>query len=230
MKHSSRTRKQETQRKLLAYSAAAGAAIVGGNAADGEIIYSGAMEQDFGTDAGTLMVNFEGSQDDAMFRGVKTRFTASSYFTWFSARRSGNDFDMLETATHLVKKLSSSATVGTAANLPGTYYGLFYMRSTPGTMTTGNWATNGQSGFFGFSFTLEGESDSGLAAGSTVYGWAEVERIDAANGKLLGWAYEDSGDPIRVGQTSSIPEPNTLALLAFGAAGVTALRRRRGQR
>ena len=53
------------------------------------------------------------------------------------------------------------------------------------------------------------------------------------NGRLLGWAYEDSGAAIHIGDTgedsAAIPEPGGLALLAAGAAGVMTLRRKRAQ-
>lgn len=91
----------------------------------------------------------------------------------------------------------------------------------------GQWTKGCDKGFFGFSFELEKQSDSATSAGTTVYGWAEVERLTYNQGKLIGWAYEDSGDPIQVGDAGAIPEPNTFALLALGAAGVTALRRRK---
>jgi MYXO-CTERM domain-containing protein len=48
---------------------------------------------------------------------------------------------------------------------------------------------------------------------------------------LKDWAYENSGSPIHPGDTglSAAPEPSTaaMALLAAGAAGIVALRRRR---
>ena len=80
--------------------------------------------------------------------------------------------------------------------------------------TAGYWNPDGDSHFVGFSFELESD-------GTTVYGWAEIERLDSANGRLLGWAYDDSGAPI------TVPEPAGLALLALGAAGVSALRKKR---
>ncbi len=82
---------------------------------------------------------------------------------------------------------------------------------------------DGRHGFFRLHFILESTSD-------WVVGWAEIQRMDGSNGKLLGWACEDSGDPIQVGDAGAIPEPNTFALLALGAAGVTALRRRKSTR
>ena len=82
----------------------------------------------------------------------------------------------------------------------------------------GFWTADGSSAYMGFSFDLESD-------GSTVFGWAEIVRIDAKNGRLLGWAYEDSGESIRAG--AIIPEPSSLALLALGAAGIAPWRRRK---
>ena len=43
---------------------------------------------------------------------------------------------------------------------------------------------------------------------------------------IIDYAYADVGESISVGQT--VPEPGSLALLALGAAGVSAWRRKRG--
>jgi len=44
---------------------------------------------------------------------------------------------------------------------------------------------------------------------------------------LVSVTYDDSGAPVTAPLDSSVPEPATLGLLAFGAVGVGALRRRR---
>jgi hypothetical protein len=86
----------------------------------------------------------------------------------------------------------------------------------------GDWQTNNVAHYFGFSFQLE------TVGNPTVYGWAEVERLDEESGRLLGWAYEDSGAPIQVSDTGTpIPEASPLALFALGAAGILAYRWRR---
>lgn len=91
----------------------------------------------------------------------------------------------------------------------------------------GNWDTDGMSAFLGFSFNREDNNQR-------VHGWAEIQRVNAHEGLLLGWAYENSGASIRAGQTEAdsptgagtIPEPSTLAMLALGAAGIALWRRK----
>lgn len=80
----------------------------------------------------------------------------------------------------------------------------------------------GAKGFIGVRF------DNGPG---TRYGWIAFEGAsDASWGRITGWAYETSGREIHAGDEGGIPvvpEPSGLALLALGAAGVTALRKRR---
>lgn len=84
------------------------------------------------------------------------------------------------------------------------------------------WGSN----FIGFRFDANGQ---------TLYGWGRIDASNRAGGGTLTiaeWAYEDSGASIRVGQTtsSSVPAPDSLALLALGAGGLGAWRRRKAQR
>ncbi|MGJ5819637.1 PEP-CTERM sorting domain-containing protein [Paludibaculum fermentans] len=73
------------------------------------------------------------------------------------------------------------------------------------------------------------------------YGWARLEVYGTGtpevNGllaqgqldvRLMEYAYETNNRAgIAVGQTSSVPEPSSLALFALGAAGIAAMRRRK---
>lgn len=75
------------------------------------------------------------------------------------------------------------------------------------------------------------------------YGWALLafDSTNNVSAAVQDWAYACGGDPIAAGQTSTdtscsptgggtVPEPSPLALLALGAVGLAAFRRRHGQR
>jgi hypothetical protein len=91
--------------------------------------------------------------------------------------------------------------------------------------------TAGKPGFAGLSF--------GTVGGNTDYGWLKLQFTDKAGAPyyLDALAFAIDTDPgqkpgtLVAGQTAESPEPGTmsLAILASGAAGVIALRRRRKQ-
>jgi len=103
---------------------------------------------------------------------------------------------------------------------------------TPGTAIgpTGNFVTpgnipnvglelnlNSSNNFLGFRFQNE------AAANQTQFGWLQLQ-VGANTGDrtIIGYAYENTGAAI-----TAVPEPCALALLATGAAGLFAARRRR---
>lgn len=82
------------------------------------------------------------------------------------------------------------------------------------------WLSAG-TGYIGFRFNL----GSGFQ-----YGWAQVNMLEGATGNsftLVGYAWADLGTAIVAGQTTAVPEPGSLALLAVGGAGLLAWRQKR---
>jgi hypothetical protein len=74
--------------------------------------------------------------------------------------------------------------------------------------------------YFGVQFANEG-------TGVNNFGWLKVT-FGATLGSraITEYAYENTGAPINIGQITAVPEPSTFALLAAGAAGLYAMRRR----
>lgn len=109
----------------------------------------------------------------------------------------------------------------------GTHYNTQYHRGigTQPIQNPHNWPVSSP-GFFGFSLkTRSGQVD---------YGWIRMEYTESQNDlpdsiTIEDLAFTTDGSPILAGETGEAPEPATggLALLAAGAAGVAALRRKR---
>jgi len=76
----------------------------------------------------------------------------------------------------------------------------------------GNWAV-GQRGFAGIRFDI---------GAGTHYGWADVSKPAAGQMTLHAFGYNDAPDA-----ASHVPEPNSIMLLAAGAAGLASWRRKR---
>ena len=98
---------------------------------------------------------------------------------------------------------------------------------------TGGEPTPGFQGSRNFNAASPGYLGIKFNDNGTKYGWIHIDSIaaDGTSYHINGWAYEDSGGSIRAGDTgqggSAVPEPSGLALLACGAAGIYALRKKR---
>ncbi|HEX4136193.1 MAG TPA: PEP-CTERM sorting domain-containing protein [Bryobacteraceae bacterium] len=134
-------------------------------------------------------------------------------------------------SSELLARLSSGAAISGAAATGSNFFGtgfrfVDYERIFSTSRHTYGWSKT--KGFGGFSFfnSVTDQKD---------YGWIRLQygigKNDLINSlTAVDWAYDDSGAAILAGDTglSSTPEPSTtaLSLLAAGAAGVEALRRR----
>jgi hypothetical protein len=126
-----------------------------------------------------------------------------------------NAFRMVTTAPNgtQVAALAAGTLVGPGSNFAGSFYAL----------TGVNSPTDPGTAFFGFEFPNPNTNQ-------TDFGWVRLSGNSPSDKTVIDFAYDNTGAPIHVGALpASIPEPSTLSLglLALGAAGVVALRRRR---
>lgn len=85
----------------------------------------------------------------------------------------------------------------------------------------GNWLSG--RGYLGFEFSSHGEHFGWVAASVSNLGNGAIFGLD-----ITGYAYDTvAGQTILAGQTTAVPEPGTLVLLALGALGLTVLRKRK---
>lgn len=215
-----RRSRADLTKRLAGYSLTAGIVLASGGKARAGIIYSGPMDQSFGIDYEDYDLTMEGTNPEARFSGDKMDDDT------LQVKRLNDNFNVeADSMNETLYMLPAGSVLGPSNTLEHDTYGFFYFHSSFSTMTTsgslyiayntkGNWNQNGQEGYFGFSFDLENESAGGAAAGATVYGWGLVEKTDGVSGRLLGWAYEDSGGEIHVGDTGipAVPVPSALGI------------------
>jgi hypothetical protein len=102
------------------------------------------------------------------------------------------------------------------------------------------WSSNATPGSFSHGYFPFEFKDS-TAGGAMRYGWVQVSLINGPNGPfggsnpeltIEGWAYDNTGAEIWMGQLNAVPEPSSAALMAlgamaFGARGIRSWRRKR---
>jgi hypothetical protein len=210
------TRTAGPERGWAVYAAAAGSALAMSGAADADIIYSGVQNvtvESIGGVKSNALIDVDGNGDDDLFMSVNGR--------GFATVEGSNGAQVAYSGmSYWARRFGSGSTIGSGADF-NTFS--IFIRGTNKKGTFGNW-----------SFSTTGIA--GFQLGSGNFGWIRLH-VESISGKsadkltAIDWAYEDSGAAIAAGATgSAAPAPASLALLATGAVGVAAMRRRRKAR
>ncbi|MGH9356723.1 MAG: PEP-CTERM sorting domain-containing protein [Terriglobia bacterium] len=122
-----------------------------------------------------------------------------------------------------ILKLAAGAPIGLSGNFQR--YGLMEGRSSKGALS-GSWTGPG-AGYMGLAFV-----NPFTSTGNLYFGWAKISNSVSSQGAIFAKLDEIALDTIPnqtidAGQTSAAPEPGTLSLLALGALGLLALRKRK---
>ena len=241
---------------IAGYAAAAGAGLVMAGGADAAIIYSGVQNvsvqidptlqgtSPFNNSVGSAAIDMDGGGDDVNLRlnfignnpGTLSGVTTSYYGIAIVVGAGGGEFlagTTNNSASVNGANFAAGAVIGGGVFSAGSA-GLVHSQKHIGSAASsaidlGNFQL-GQIGFVGIQ----------LASGN--YGWIRLLIEDLGDNNPFGgagglpgtgypdritaidWAYEDSGAPIYAG---AVPVPTPLALLAAGALGLAAFRRRK---
>jgi len=228
------------------YAAVTGSAVAMATNASAGVIYSGTLDQKAavasvktGSPAQSMTTNIKlkngaGATIHVDFQAVAIQFNSgSSRFGGVGLRGSQVDF-LLESG--FVKRLSSGAKISGGTHTMHSNNGFVAGNHNVANRSVHTshpqsfgWTKN--EGFAGFTFTT-------VTNHQKDFGWVRLQFTVGANTLInsltvIDWGYQNNGTGITAGEGAPLqaPEPSTadLALLALGAAGVTALRRRRRQ-
>ncbi|MEM1445580.1 MAG: PEP-CTERM sorting domain-containing protein [Planctomycetota bacterium] len=197
-----------TAARLSAYAAAA----LAGTHATGEVVYSGPQN---------LAIGLGFSQNLDLDEGGTSPDVLLSNYSFLGGTYSGASvqtypgqlvgFTSTNTGRNYVSLLSSGDLIDATTVGPSFFGSMAYGANNP--EAEFNSVTGG---FLGLSFPI---------SGATHFGWVRVDVDNAASAfTIVDWAYESvAGEGINAGE---VPEPGSLALLAAGAAGLIARRRK----
>ena len=116
-----------------------------------------------------------------------------------------------------VSRFSLGQSIGSSGGAAGFASSISYMETNDSPVFPWNSGANGTTGYIGVKLSLGGQ---------TKYGWVGVIYNDVANTIVLtDFAYENTANTAIL--AGAVPEPGSALLLAMGAAGVAAQRRRK---
>ena len=210
-----RTKEEPLARRLKATAVAAGAALAATSPV-GAAIVTDTVDETVTSSSGSFLLDLDGdNQSDFQF-DVFAGSTSSSTSAYVRAAGNNGIFATSTGFSAYAQALEGSQSVGTGTGSSTNLNGHAVLTS------SGSFGNFGGSTprYLGLRFNATGGNASGF-----VYGWARVAVPNPGEIRIYDFAYEDSGAPIHV--PNEVPEPSTLLLMASGAAGLLALRRRR---
>jgi hypothetical protein len=233
--------------ELTLYTAAAGSALALAQSAEASIIYSGIRDITIHRVTNSNVVtavdlNGDG-QNDMLFHIFSQQTSKGGFYELDSAVATGIGQPptlLLDNQKSSLLKLSASNSLNYKPGANNTWRTLGGLRlhtatsnNTIGRVPLGLWNPGPNATTTGFA----GAAFAKTSAGAPHLSWLQFKLTTDSKNRtnsltLIDWAYQSvPGASIHVGSkgSTSVPEPSTLGLMALGAAGITALRRRRSQ-
>lgn len=211
------------QTRWAAYvTAGAATAIAGVHSAEADIHYSGVLNVSFDAQPGSTVLQTFALDNSAEIRFAHVRTASGAGLALF--RIQGAAFSnvfrgVANNGFRYPSMLGPNVNVSAGAFVAHNG-GYFATLAYKGGYTGSQWLSTG-TGFIGFKFS----SPQG-----TEYGWAQLTMDEGAPGNaftLKDFAWADPGTPIFTGETTAVPEPGSISLLATGAVGLLLWRRQR---
>jgi len=216
---------RKLDKQLIAYSLAAGTVFLGAVNAEANIHHT-----DLGsgielyTDGAALDIDFDGGGPEfRIFFGTSSNRVNVDYRSDNASWRGGNGWGTGGTLLAGAVALD----VGDNVYVPGAQWG--HESSHEHSSTYGNMASNMANSDGGSFLNTSGKylGVKFMIGANTNYGWIQVDVSGTTfptNAVIKGYAYEDTPNGQIV--TGAVPEAGSLALLALGAAGLAAWRKK----
>ena len=215
-------------RRLQTYALATGALMGISGAAQAGVIHTVVNQTVTSKDNPSgdfLTFDFDGdAQPDLVIAAFDDSTISGQYFALTFLPASGGTF-ITDVDQLLISLPAGSTLLDAAIAYPPTGIPAGILRARKAGFEAGQWANDlTKPGYFGFSF--KGAS-SQLHAG-WMQAAVEHSAVDGTTIKVIDYGWEqDPNTNITIG---AVPEPSSIALMATGAAGLLALRRRRAAR